>query len=477
MRKTKIVCTIGPATAEVEKLKQMIKAGMNVARINFSHGGIEEQQKYIDSVKKAREEMKAPVALMIDTKGPELRIGSFENGSVTLAKGQYFSLIYEDIPGTNAMVPVNYKELYKDVQLGTRILLDDGEIELTVVDLHDKDIVCKVINGGILSNHKSINIPEIHLSLPFLSAKDKADIKAACEQDFDLISASFTRTADDIKQLRDLLKKNGGENIKIISKIENKEGVENFDEILELSDGIMVARGDLGVEIPLELVPILQKKFIQKCNKTGKMVITATQMLESMMSEPRPTRAEVSDVANAIFDETGAIMLSGESATGAYPVECVKMMDKIALAVEENINYWKRFNRRDINFLENPDYEYELDHSATMTACEMKATAIFAYTETGRTPRLVASFLPDCPIYAITSTEKTYRQLAQVWGVNPILVKGKRSPDSIIAEGIEIAKTNKFVKKGDVVILAGGASILSNNTETINRSIGGILKI
>ena len=479
MRKTKIVCTIGPATKEVETLKKLILAGMNVARINFSHGNYEDQKVYIENVKKAREELNVPVALLLDTQGPEIRTGVLEQMPVNLKANDIFTLVNEDIIGNKEKVSVTYKELYKDIEIGTQILIDDGKIELEVIEIKDKDVVCKVTNGGMLGNRKSINLPGTHVNLPSLKEKDIQDLKDGCMADFDFVAASFVRSAEDVKSIRKVLDENGGKNIQIISKIENQEGIDNLDEIIELSDGIMVARGDLGVEIPYYEVPIMQKKFIQKCNNAGKMVITATQMLDSMTENPNPTRAEISDVANAIFDVTGAIMLSGESAMGKYPVKCVETMNEIATAVEQNIKYWKRFTRREYD-LSDLDYEFNLSHSVTSTAMEMKAKAIFAYTETGNTPRMVASFLPSCPIYALTSNEKTYRQLALSWNTTPILIKGKTKPNDIISAGIEEAKKREYVKEGDIVVIAGGASIVSSKDmgeDAMNRTIGGVLKI
>ena len=477
MRKTKIVCTIGPATKDVEVLKEAILAGMNVARINFSHGGYEDQKIYIDNVKKAREELNMPVALMLDTQGPEIRTGILEEMPVELAAHDIITLVNEDIIGNKERVSVSYKELYKDLNVGAQILIDDGKIELQVKEIKDKDVVCEVTNGGLLGNKKSINLPGTHVNIPSLKEKDIQDLKDAAREDFDFVAASFIRSADDVRKIRKVLDENGGESIKIISKIENQEGIDNLDEIIEVTDGIMVARGDLGVEIPFYEVPIMQKKLIQKCNEAGKMVITATQMLDTMTENPNPTRAEVSDVANAIFDVTGAIMLSGESAMGKYPVKCVETMNKIAITSEEYIKYWKRYTRS-VHDLRNKDYEYKLNYSVATTAMEMQADAILAYTETGNTARMLASFLPECPIYALTSNEKTYRQLSLAWNTTPILIKGKRTPNAIISEGIEEVKRRGLVKEGDIAIIAGGASILSNrHEEVINKTIGGILKI
>ena len=476
MRKTKIVCTIGPATEDVETLKKLIKAGMNVARINFSHGCFQDQEQKIANIKQAREELNMPVALLLDTQGPEIRTGKLEEMPVELKAHDIFTLLNEDVIGNKEKVSVTYKELYKDVKVGTQILIDDGKIELEVKEIKNKDVICEVMNGGMLGNRKSVNLPGTHVNLPSLKEKDIDDLKNGCLADFDFIAASFVRSKEDVESIRKVLDENNGKNIKIIAKIENQEGIDNLDEIIKLSDGIMVARGDLGVEIPFYEVPIMQKKLIQKCNDAGKMVITATQMLETMTENPNPTRAEVSDVANAIFDVTGAIMLSGETAMGKYPIKCVETMNDIATAVENNIKYWKRFTRREHDLTEL-NYEFNLNHSVTSTAMEMKAKAIFAYTETGNTPRTVASFLPSCPIYAVTSNEKTYRQLALAWNTTPILIKDKTKPNDIISEGLEEAKKRKYIQEGDVVVIAGGASILSNHDEAMNRTIGGVLKI
>lgn len=481
MRKTKIVCTIGPATESEEMLKKMMNAGMNVARINFSHGGYEENKEKIETIKRVREELNVPVALMLDTKGPEIRTGVLETGNekVTIKEGETFTFVNDEIIGNETKTSISYKNLYEDVKIGSKILVDDGALEFEIKEIVGKDIVCKALNTAKLGSRKTVNVPGLKLNLPALSEKDKTDIINGIKAEFDYIAASFVRRASDVQEIRDLLKANNGENIKIISKIESQEGVDNFEEILEISDGIMVARGDMGVEIPMEQVPIVQKHFIKRCDELGKPVITATQMLESMISSPRPTRAEVSDVANAIFDVTGAIMLSGESAMGKYPIECVNAMCKIAKSVESNIKYWKRSTRRESD-LEELNYEFNLSHSISNTARDMKAKSIFAYTQTGDTPRMVSSFLPECPIYAVTTNEVTYRQLSLTWNVTPILIKGKRKPNDVIEAGIQEAKKMNYVKDGDIVVIAGGASILSMHgeaSETMNKTIGGVLKI
>ena len=478
MRKTKIVCTIGPAVEKEEILEKMINEGMNVARINFSHGDYEEQKTRIEAVINAREKINKPVALMLDTKGPEIRIGKFENGEIMLHEGDIFTLLNEDVLGDETKVSISYKNLANEISVGTKILINDGLIECIVEGIDGKDVVCKVVNGGKLTDRKSINIPNSKINLPSLTDKDINDIKFGAKNGFDYIAASFIRKPEDVVEIRKVLKEFGGEDIKIISKIENREGVDNFDEILKVSDGIMVARGDLGVEIPMEEVPICQKEFIQKCCLAGKPVITATQMLESMISNPRPTRAEVSDVANAIYDQTSCIMLSGETATGKYPIQCIQTMNKIAKSVEANIKYWKRSKRReDIKF---DDYEYNLNRSVANTARDINADVIFAYTQTGDTPRMLSSFLTDCPIIALTSNKKTYEQLSLVWNVMPILVEEKNEPNDIIEVGIKKAKQLGFVKDGDLAVIAGGASILekyNENNDIMNKTIGGILKI
>lgn len=475
-RKTKIICTLGPAVDEQAMLEGLIKAGMNVARFNFSHGDYEEQGSRIETFKKAREAVGLPVAMLLDTKGPEIRIGKFATGEANLKAGDTFTLLNEDIDGDDTKVSVTYKNLYNEVSIGTRILINDGLIEVIVEKIDGKDVVCKVVNGGRLTNRKSINIPNSKIKLPSMTEKDKSDIIFGIKNGFDYIAASFIRKAEDVKNIRKVLEENGGEYIKIISKIENREGIDNFDEILEASDGIMVARGDLGVEIPMEEVPIRQKEFIQKCGKTGKIVVTATQMLESMVNNPRPTRAEVSDVANAIYDQTSAIMLSAESAAGKYPIECVKTMDTIARAIENSIKYWKRFKNKEFPIL-GRDYEFNLNYSTCMTAMNLDTKAIFAYTDTGRTAMNLAGFMPKCPIYAITSNEEVSKQLALVCNVNPILVEKKDNIDDMIHAGVEKAKEVGILKKGELIAIAGGASILNNQNSEMNKTIGGILRV
>lgn len=477
MKRTKIVCTIGPATKDKETLKKMMLAGMNVGRFNFSHGSFEDQEQYFTPFVQAREELDLPVATLLDTQGPEIRTGMLIQNPVVLKAEEEFVLVNDEIIGDSTRVSVTYKDLYKDVKPGVTILIDDGKIEIEVIRIDGKDVVCKVMNGGELGNRKSINIPGTHINLPALKEKDIQDLISGCVHDFDYIGASFIRCKEDVLAIRKVLDDNGGENIKIISKIESQEGINNFDSILEVTDGIMVARGDMGVEIPMEQVPIIQKEMIKKCNKAGKIVITATQMLESMTSNPRPTRAEVSDVANAVFDSTGAIMLSGESAAGKYPVICVETMAKIAVATENDINYEKRLGKRDTDF-DYENYEFYLDRAICVTAKKLDAKGIFAYTECGDTPKAIAGFMPCCSIFAVTKNEKTYRQLAIVNNVVPILVDKDLTINDALIKGIEKAKEKNYVSKGDVIAVASGATVIDGYTSSdMNRSMGGIVRI
>lgn len=477
MKKTKIICTLGPAVDNPEVLEKLILAGMDVGRINFSHGNYQDQEARIENFKKVREKVGKTVALLLDTKGPEIRIGKFENGGIELREGAIFTLVSEDVLGDQTKVSITYKNLYNEVHVGTKILINDGLIKVEVVEIKGTDIICRVIDGGPLTNTKSINIPGMAINLPSPTEKDIEDIKFGIKVGFDYIAASFVRTPEDVLNIRKVLEENGGEHIKIISKIENRQGIDNFDKILEVSDGIMVARGDLGVEIPMEEVPIRQKEFIAKCNKAGKPVVIATQMLESMIHNPRPTRAEVSDVANAVYDMASCIMLSGESAMGEYPVDCVKTMVKICEAIEGSIKYWKRFKKKERD-CEVEDYEYNLNYSTCSTAMDLCAKAIFAYTDTGRTAKMLAGFMPQCPIYVITANKEVCKQLALVWNTNTILVEQKESIDDMIDDGVRIAKEKGYIEAGDLVVIAGGASILAGHKHAkLNKTIGGVLKV
>ena len=475
LRKTRIVCTIGPASESEEMLTKLVNAGMNVTRINFSHGGYEENADKIDTIKTVREKLGKAIPLCLDTKGPEIRTGKQESGDekVTISEGQKFTFLYDDIIGNETKTSISYKGLYQDVKPGSTILVDDGAIEFRVDRVAGKDVECTAMNTGRLGSRKTVNVPGLKLNLPALSEKDINDLTNGVKAGFDYIFASFVRRADDLHQMRKLLDDNGGQKVKIISKIESQEGIDNFEEILELSDGIMVARGDMAVEIPFEQVPVIQKKFIRRCNEVGKPVITATQMLESMSTSPRATRAEISDVANAVYDRTGAIMLSGESALGKHPDLCVKTMDKISRAVEEDLNYWKRFSNTELD-MSREDIKRHVAYIATATAKNLKADAIVVYTHTGDSARKLAGMGPACPIFAITDDEKTYYQLGLSWNVFPILIEGKPSIEKTIDAGIEKLKEN-ILEKGDIVVISGGAKILNNNSE--NQVIDGVLKI
>jgi len=479
MRKTKIVCTLGPATDNEEVLKNLMIEGMNVARINFSHGNYKDQEERINMFKKVRDELKLPVPMLLDTQGPEIRIGKFENNEIFLEEGQEFVLTNNDEIGNKSKVSITYKTLYNEIDIGRSILVNDGTIELKVKEIREKDIVCEVVQGGKLTNRKSINIPDFIVNLPGITEKDVEDIKYGIQAGFDYIAASFIRKPEDILEIRKVLKDNGGEHIKIISKIENREGIDNFDKILDVSDGIMVARGDLGVEIPMEQVPIYQKQFIKKCYRQGKPVITATQMLESMITSPRPTRAEVSDVANAIFDGSSAIMLSGETATGKFPIECVKTMNKIAIGIEQSIKYWKRFRKREYD-LKNETSEFIMNYSVCMTAMNVEAKAIMAYTNTGNTARMISSFGSGCPIFAITQNEIIYRQLGLCWGIVPKLFDKQPNIDVLLHKGLEKLAEEGFLTKGDKVVIAGGTKVLTDIPDgelQKNSVMGGVVEI
>ncbi len=477
IRKTKIVGTIGPATDDEETFTKLVEAGLNVARINFSHGGYKENKEKIEMIKKVRTKLNKPVALLLDTKGPEIRTGVLEtgDGKVRINQGQKFTFVNEKIIGNSQRTSITYKELYKDVQVGSKLLVDDGALEFQIMAIEGKDIVCKALNTGELGSRKTMNVPGMNLDLPALTDKDVEDITKGVAAGMDFIAASFVRKASDVIEIKNLLKKINGEKVKVIAKIENQQGIDNFEEILEVSDGIMVARGDMGVEILMEEVPFVQKKFIKGCNNNGKPSITATQMLESMITNPRPTRAEVSDVANAVYDRTGAIMLSGECALGKNPVECIRVMNRIAIATEKSINYWKRFNRRHFNI--NPkDLEGNIAYIAGITANHLRANAIVAYTHKGDSIRKISGLGVGCPVFAIADEESTYYQLSLTCNVIPVLVKGEgMTIEQKIQEGIKILKKDKILEQGDLVVLAGGSKILPTGEE--NKVVGGFLRI
>ena len=478
LRRTNIVGTIGPASESEEMLTKLISTGLNVTRINFSHGGYEENAVKIDTIKKVRKDLNKPIGLMLDTKGPEIRTGKLESGDekVVIEEGQTFTFLYDDVIGNNTKTSIGYKNLYQDVMPGATILVDDGAIEFEVVEIKDKDIICKAINTGRLGSRKTVNVPGLKLNLPALSPKDIDDITKGVKAGFDFIAASFVRRASDVQEIRKLLDDNGGKDVQIISKIESQEGIDNFEEILELSDGIMVARGDMGVEIPMEQVPVVQKHFIKRCNAVGKPVITATQMLESMTSNPRPTRAEVSDVANAVYDRTSCIMLSGECAMGKYPVECVDTMVKISKTIENSVNYWKRFITKGSYAEKSDNMEKSIAYATCAMAEHIDADAIATYTHTGNSVRKLSGMGAGCPIIAVTDNEKTFHQLSVAWNVMPILVEGEATPEDTLLQGIAVLKSNGTLDEGEVVVLSGGAQTFVNE-KSEKKVIGGILRV
>ena len=455
MRKTKIICTLGPAVDDEKILRSMIEEGMDVARLNFSHGSHEEHLKRVNTFKNVRAEVGKPVALLLDTKGPEIRLGIFEGGGAELYANETFILTTREILGNNEKVSVSYDKLPRCVNKDDRILLDDGLIELIVTETTDTDIICRIINGGIIKDKKGVNVPGVKLDMPYLSEKDIDDIKFAIEHDFDYIAASFTRKASDIIDIKTILEENGGQDIQIIAKIENGEGVENIDEILMVSDGLMVARGDMGVEIDYNELPRIQKMLIKKSMIHGKKSITATQMLDSMIFKPRPTRAEICDVANAIYDGTSAIMLSGETSVGKYPVESVKTMAKIAESTEASIHYKKRFHEMELNESIS-NVTNAISHATCTTAHDLDAAAIITLTVTGTTARMISKFRPACPIIGCTTNEKVCRQLSMSWGVIPVLFEEKENSDELFEHAVEKAVETGIVKSGDLVVLTAG---------------------
>ena len=457
MRKTKIICTLGPATDHKETVRQLMLAGMNVARFNFSHGTHEEHLNRLKILKELREELGLPIAALLDTKGPEIRIGTFKTGKVTLSPGNLFTLTTREIEGDETIVSISFKGLVADVDVGNRILLDDGLIELRVREITETDIICKVINGGTISDRKGVNIPGVRVSMDYISPKDREDILFGIDNGFDFIAASFTRCADDILQIRQILDSRHCNTIRIIAKIENSEGVANIDDILRVSDGIMIARGDMGVEIPLEEVPIIQKKLIKKGYTAGRQVITATQMLDSMIKNPRPTRAEATDVANAIYDGTSAIMLSGETAAGLYPVEALQTMSIIAERAERDIDYKKRFYTRDIDPIS--DVTNAISHATCTTSYDLGASAIITVTKTGTTARMISKFRPSVPIIGGTMEPHVYRQLALSWGVLPLMIEEKKNTDVLFEYSVARAKKAGYVSDGDLVVITAGVPL------------------
>ncbi|MBW9155575.1 pyruvate kinase [Clostridium tagluense] len=455
MKKTKIICTVGPASDNSETIRSLINAGMDVSRHNFSHGDHAEHKIRMDLVKDLRVELNKHIAIILDTKGPEIRTGNFAAGKVELKEGAKFTVVCgEEVIGDETTCSVTYNKLNEDVKPNDIILIDDGLIGLIVQEIKGKKIECIVANTGMVGNHKGVNVPGVSINLPALTGQDIEDLKFGVTQEVDIVAASFIRKASDVLDIRRILNENGGADIQIFSKIENREGVNNIDDIIKFSDGIMVARGDLGVEIPTEEVPIVQKMIIQKCNAAGKAVITATQMLDSMMRNPRPTRAESSDVANAIFDGTDAIMLSGETANGKYPVEAVTIMSKIAKAAEDVLNYEENLNKKRKSHI--PNVPNAISLATCNTAMELNASAIITATQSGSTARKVSAYRPECPVIAVTPYEKVARSLALNWGVIAICAEKVESTDELIDKSVNIALKAGYVEKGDLVVMAAG---------------------
>ena len=466
MRKTKIVCTLGPASSNAETIRGMLEAGMNVARLNFSHGTHESHAEVIALFRQVRDELGAAAAVMLDTKGPEIRVGTLEGGEALLETGGAFTLTTENIVGGARRVSISYPGLPAQIAPGTRILLDDGKIELRARQIEKTEIVCEVVTGGVLKNRKGVNIPGSSLDMPYLSEADQADLLFGIDHKVDFVSASFVRRKEDVKALRKFLDYHGGHSIRIIAKIESAEGIENFDEILALSDGIMVARGDMGVEVGYEQLPGLQKRFIKACYSAGKMAITATQMLESMVSSQSPTRAEITDVANAVFDGTSAVMLSSESAVGQNPVRAVEVMARIASRAEKDAFAQQAF--RDIGYDTNADdVTNAICDAACTTARDIHARVLIAVTKSGRTARRMSKFRPQVPIVAATPVESTFHQLALSWGVYPVKAKMQSSTDALFFHAIDCAKQIDFVEDGDTVVITGGVPLGTAGTTNI----------
>lgn len=474
MRKTKIVCTLGPASETREMIEKLIESGMSVARLNFSHGSYEEHKRKIEAVKEARKSLNKPVALLLDTKGPEIRVRKFAQGKIHLEKGDSFMLTTKDVLGDQTRVSVTYANLGNEVAPGNVILMDDGLIQLTVQRVEGDEIHCVVDNGGELGNNKSLNFPDVNIQLPAITEKDIEDIKFGIEQNMDYIAASFVRKRDDVLSIRKVLEDNGGEHIQIISKIENREGLNNIDEIIEVSDGIMVARGDLGVEVSPEEVPLAQKSIIKKCNIVGKPVITATQMLDSMIRNPRPTRAEVTDVANAIFDGTDAIMLSGETAAGRYPVESVQTMNRIAMKTETSEAFLSNVKHR---FSGEISVTNVISHATCSTAEQLRASAIVTATSSGHTARMVSKFRPSAPIIAITDDERIQRRLSLVWGVQCLVTGTFNDTDTLFDESMLLAVEEGLLHFGDLVVISAGVPLGVKGTTNLLKvqTIGNVL--
>ncbi len=492
LKKTKIVCTIGPASESEENLRELIQKGMDVCRLNFSHGTHEEHQVRIDAIKRVRQQLGTSTAILLDTKGPEIRTGKFDQPEVELVEGQSFVIKMDEVLGNQNFCSVSYKDLVKDVEVGNRILIDDGLIELTVEKIEGNDIFTRVENGGIIKNNKGVNVPNVKINLPAITEKDRGDILFGIQNEIDFIAASFVRKASDVTAIREILEENNAAHIQIIAKIENQEGVDNIDEILQISDGIMVARGDLGVEIPTEEIPIVQKKLIKKANLLTKPVITATQMLDSMMRNPRPTRAEVTDVANAIYDGTDAIMLSGETAAGKYPIDALETMARIAKRIEGTLEYEAILANR--QSLRAVTITNAISHATCTLAIDVEADAIITSTTSGYTAKAVSSYRPKAPIIAAVNQEHVRRQLSLVWGVETVIGASVASTDEMFEQSVSLSLKKGYVHSGDKVVITAGvpvgqvgttnlikvhvvSDIIAHGTGIGNKNVTGIARI
>lgn len=465
MRKTKIIATLGPATDDVQVLRELMLAGVNVFRFNFSHGSYEEHQRRFEQVVRIREELNLPVATLMDTKGPEVRLGKFENDEpVEIFDGDSFTLTTNEVIGTNEIASVSFKGLPDDLKVGDTIFINDGLIELKAEDINETDIKCSVVHGGTLSNNKGVNVPNVSLSMPYLSDRDMNDLIFGAKMGYDFIACSFVRTAADIDYLRKFTKSIGWATPKLIAKIENMEGVVNIDEIINSSDGIMVARGDMGIEIPFEQIPVIQKELIRKGYMAGMQVVTATQMLESMISNPRPTRAEITDVANAIYDGTSAIMLSGETAVGKFPVETVKTMSSIAKTTEKNIDYKNQLHEREASYNTDLNITNAISHATVTTAHDLNAKAIITVTKSGTTARRISKFRPSCPILSGSTSDRVCRQMNLSWGVTPMLIEEKNNSDELFEHAVDVATANGYVKENDIVVITAGIPLGKSGT-------------
>ena len=475
MKRTKIICTLGPASSKKTVLKAMMRAGMDIARFNFSHGSHEEHRGRVDMIKNLREELNIPVAMLLDTKGPEIRTKLLkDHKKVMLETGSEFTLTTGDIEGDETRVAITYENLYKDVKKGGKILIDDGLIELEIENIKNCDIVCRVLNGGELGERKGINVPYVKVKLPGITEQDKADILFGIQQEFDYIAASFVRDAKAIREIRQLLDENGGQDIGIIAKIENAEGVENIDEIIKAADGIMVARGDLGVEIPPSEVPYIQKTIIRKCNENYVPVITATQMLDSMIRNPRPTRAEVTDVANAVYDGTDAIMLSGETAMGKYPVEALKMMAQICETSEQYLDY-NAYRMRRVSTANRKNISNAVCYSSVSTAHDLEADVIIAPSISGFTTRLLSKWRPSTTVIGLSPSATAVRQMQIYWGVRPLKTAPETSTDKIIEHALEVTENAGYITEGDTVIISAG--IATTSAPTAKRGLTNTMRV